>query len=178
MSGLRPCILLVVGLALVLSACGGSKEATAPARVISPAEAAAPLLLTTRYISEQVGGTGSPEAARTVLGFWRDIQFSNFPSAYLRLTPGFRRRTTYRTFVNAFSRALQLFGVLPRVQSSEADADRATVYLLLQRGSRPSPEDPPQAFNLERVDGQWRISTDPRNVLGKPPVARGDDASG
>ena len=154
----------LVLLLAALAGCGGGKEVAAPATSVTPT--APPNLVTADYLREQVAAQTSGEPAEMVLRFWRDLQYSNFTRAYARLGRELREEVTYAEFAAAFNTALPLFMYRPRIQSVEDEDGLTTVFLLIQTGPRPAVTDPPMAFNLRVEDGDWRIVTDPRNVLG------------
>lgn len=144
--------------------CGGDDQAESDPPQRGPADP--PNLITKAYIEAQVRQQSGSLAARVVLEFWRDVQYSNFPVAYSRLGSSLRARSPYGRFVRAFQQAQPLFLYRPRIRATERNGNLTSVYLLLQQGLRPSRKDPPFALNTRREGARWVVATDPRNVLG------------
>jgi hypothetical protein len=153
-----------VAAVLLAAGCGGSGDGEAVKPTPTPADP--PNLLTAADVERESADQSDPAAAREVLGFWRDVQYQNFPRAYPRLSRELRGTVSYARFVQVFANAVPLFLYRLRVQSTEVEGSTATVYTLIQTQGRATPADPPIAFNLVRESGRWRLSTDPRNVLG------------
>lgn len=166
----RSAIRLAIAAAIagaLLGGCGNSKDG----RRDPPDSPTLKPILTPSYVADQVAGVKSKGPARVVLGFWRDIQFANYPSAYKRLSLALRAQIDYRRFARVLDAAQPYFQTIPRIESIEPNGAYTTVYLMLQADRRPSPEDTPFSFNVAPDGGpySWRIATDPRNVLGLAP---------
>jgi len=129
--------------------------------------------MTSEYIGGEVGRSGHPGPARAALGFWSDVQYSDFARAYGRLSPSLRQRVSYRLFTKRVGRAVPRFLYRLRIRSVEENDDGVTTVYALVRKARSAQSRPSAlAFNLSRIDGRWLLVTDPYNVLGVGPRGR------
>jgi hypothetical protein len=150
--------LAAAAVAIVAGGCGGSSDsAPDPSRY----------LLTTAAIEGIAASSDSPGAVSSVLEFWRAIQFQAYGEAYNLLDKRLRSRVSYEQFVEKVSPSRYLFLARPRVYDLNG-RDPVTVFLVAPQGERLTDSDQVIGFTATREGGEWRVGSDPFNILGEP----------
>jgi hypothetical protein len=165
--------------AFLAGACTIESEADAKARTKtvtvtaqeSPVDART-YLLDADDFARIAGTTEHEPAARALLRFWRDVQFQNYPAAYLSLSAPLRRTVDYKRFVAAVAPARGLFLIKPRVEDEEQRGRFVIFNLALTRSSSLRQSDQVIGFMLTQEGRRWVIASDPYNLLAvEPPSA-------
>ncbi len=154
---------------MLFAGCGDSKKAQR--------EKGAPrasYLLTRPQVDALATKTQAPAPAKTVLSFYRDIQFQNYAQAYLRLTRELRAQVAYGRFVNGMARLRSQLLLRPRVSESDVHGPEAVITVLIQHGPVLTQADQVIEFNLQRRGSDWLIGTDPYNVFQVAPEQAAD----
>jgi hypothetical protein len=129
-------------------------------------------LLTEADFDRIAGTTKREAAARALLRFWRDVQYQNYPAAYLHLSAPLRRKVPYDRFINAVAPARGLFLIKPRIDDEEVRGRFVILNLALARSSTLRSNDQVIGFMLSREGSRWTIASDPYNLLAvEPPGA-------
>jgi hypothetical protein len=144
-----------------------TKTVTVEARE-SPVDART-YLLNDSDLARIAGATESEPAARALLRFWRDMQYQNYPAAYLSLSAALRRAVPYRRFVSAVAPARGLFLIKPRIDEEEKRGRFVIFNLALTRSSSLRQSDQVIGFMLARAGSRWVIASDPYNLLAVEP---------
>jgi hypothetical protein len=155
-SGRSACI-LAVGAALFATGCGGSgnDDTTSPSRY----------LLTQDEITRQATETSDPVAARTVLEFWRAVQFQDFTLAYSYLAPQFRRQVPYEVFLPKIGEARGLFLARPRIYDISPGDGFTSVDVAALQGDILIPSDQIIGFATVQEGDRTLISSDVFNLF-------------
>jgi hypothetical protein len=144
--------------AFSLAGCGGSGDSSpSPERY----------LLTTAAIDRIASDSDNPAAVRSVLEFWRAIQFQSYGDAYNLLSKQLRSHVTYEQFIDKLGPSRYLFLARPRVYDLQGK-DPVTVFVVAPQGEQLTDNDQVIGFTATRQGGSWRIGSDPFNVLHEP----------
>jgi hypothetical protein len=150
--------LAVAIVAISVAGCGGSGDASpSPERY----------LLTTAGIDQIASGTENPAAVRSVLEFWRAIQFQSYGDAYNLLAKPIRSHVSYEEFISKLGPSRYLFLARPQVYDLQGK-DPVTVFLVAPQGDRLTDNDQVIGFTATREGGAWRVGSDPFNILHEP----------
>jgi hypothetical protein len=148
----------VATVVILVSGCGGSGDsAPSPDRY----------LLKTAAIDQIAASSDNPGAVSSVLEFWRSVQFQAYGDAYNLLSKQLRARVSYEQFVGKVAPARYLFLARPRVYDLHG-RDPVTVFLVAPQGDRLTDNDQVIGFTATREGDEWRIGSDPFNILGEP----------
>jgi hypothetical protein len=148
-------LVAILGAAAVVASCGslGTGEETKPVDQ--------PQLLTGRDLARQP--EGSP--ARTVLEWWRALQFDNPVIAYGHYSDQVKRRLSQRELAHqlGFGPGVLDLGARPRVAEVEEKGDEATVFVLMSKvarnpNGRADETRTARSFNLVREGGDWKLA--------------------
>jgi hypothetical protein len=151
-------VLAAATVAILVGGCGGSDDsAPSPERY----------LLTTAEIDRIAETTDNPGAVKSVLGFWRAVQFQDYGDAYDLLSKQLRSRVSYEEYLDKVAPARYLFLARPRVYDLEGH-DPVTVFLVAPQGDQLTDNDQVIGFTATREGGEWRIGSDPFNILHEP----------
>jgi hypothetical protein len=148
-------IAATLGTAVVVAGCGSLGPGEETERVDEPQ------FLTGRDIARQA--EGSP--ARTVLEWWRALQFDNPVVAYRYYAGQVKRRLSQRELGHqiGFGPGLLNLQARPKVSDVEQEGDEATVFLLMTQvkrnpNGRTDETLTARSFNLVREDGEWKLA--------------------
>jgi hypothetical protein len=153
----RSACILAVGAALFATGCGGSgnDDTTSPSSY----------LLTQDEITRQANGTSDPAAARTVLEFWRAVQFQDFALSYSYLATPLRRQVPYSVYLSKLGEARGLFLSRPRIYDISQGDDFTTVDIAALQGDILTPADQIIGFATVQEGDRTRISSDVFNLF-------------
>lgn len=144
---------------IALAGCGSSGDSSSP----SPER----YLLTTSGIDQTAASSDDPGAVRSVLEFWRAIQFQSYGDAYNLLSKPLQSQVSYEQFIDKIAPSRYLFLAKPRVYDLQGK-DPATVFLVAPQGEQLTDNDQVIGFAATREGGTWRIGSDPFNLLHEP----------
>lgn len=149
--------ILAVGAVLFAAGCGGSgnSDTTSPSSY----------LLTGDQIDRQANSASDPAAARTVLQFWRAVQFQDYATAYSLLAPPLRQHIPYETFLPKVGEARGLFLARPRIYDTSPGHGFVTVDVAALQGDVLTPTDQIIGFAVVREGGRALISSDIFNLF-------------
>jgi hypothetical protein len=153
----RTALILAVGAALFATGCGGSgdDDTTSPSSY----------LLTQDEITRQASQTSDPAASRTVLEFWRAVQFQDFTLAYSSLATPLRRQVPYRVFLPKIGGARGLFLSNPRIYDISPGDGFTSVDVAALQGDILTPADQIIGFATVEEGDRTLISSDVFNLF-------------
>ncbi len=151
---------MAAAVAIAVAGCGSSgsgDSAPSPERY----------LLTTAGIDQIAASSDNPGAVRSVLEFWRAIQFQSYGDAYNLLSKQLRSQVSYEQFISKFGPSRYLFLARPRVYDLQGK-DPVTVFVVAPQGPQLTDNDQVIGFTATHEGGTWRIGSDPFNLLHEP----------
>jgi hypothetical protein len=153
----RSACILAVGAALFATGCGGSgnNDTTSPNSY----------LLTQEEITQQANGTSDPAAARTVLEFWRAVQFQDFPLSYSYLATPLRKEIPYSVYLPKIGGARGLFLSRPRIYDISQHNGFTSVDVAALQGDILTPSDQIIGFATVQEGDRTLISSDVFNLF-------------
>jgi len=144
----------------------GDATTEADERVVETTSAFAPsaAIVTDRDIERLAAQAPSDADARDVVrtlfsGFWRDVQFQNYPGAYRDLSADLRRDVPYAAFVEGMRNVRWWFFVDWAVHDVVDRGGEVTIFL------EQEPRGELLAFTMKRNGSNWMIAADPANAL-------------
>jgi hypothetical protein len=171
-SRFRAALTGVLAVALgVVAGCGGgaSGKPSSGAAASVPTGASAPYLLSVADVRRIGAASGNPGPVTAVIGFWRAVQYQNYPAGYLLLDPPLRARIAYARFQSVVSNARGVFLSRPRILDVTKSGALVTVDVALGGGGANHTSDQVIGFNVRKAGRGWVIATDPYNMFRVAP---------
>ena len=171
---LRPALIalgvaLALGVAIWLAAGrpGLAESESAPASEPTTAVETTPSVASSGLLTDedvdrlaaQAGSDGQEAVRAFFTGFWRDVQFQNYPGAYETLSDELRREVEYAAFVEGLRQVRWVFFLEWSVHDVERRGPESIIYL------RQEPRGELIAFTTRQEGNTWVIAADPANAL-------------